>query len=91
MTSDFEPNEDLVTIGEVDTATEFMIIRTLLESADIGCSSPDFNEYHVKGRNPSYTVIRVQVPASQADDAIALLKDAESHPAPDDSDGDQQP
>ena len=86
-----EPVDDLVTIAELDSPTEFLIIRTLLESAEIDCASPDFNEYHVKGRNPSYTTIRVQVRASQADDAIALLKDAEAHPAAEEPDVDPQP
>jgi hypothetical protein len=54
-------------------------------------SSPDLSEYHVKGRRPSYTVIRIQVRASQADDAIALLKDAEANPGLTDSNDDNQP
>ncbi len=82
--------EPLVTIAEVDKQAEFLIIRSLLESAGIECFSPDFNEYHVKGRNPSYTVIRIQVPASQADDAVAVLKDAEAHPTSGDP-GDDSP
>lgn len=91
MTTESQPDDELVTIAELDSQAEFMIIRTLLESADIDCSSPDFNQYHVKGRNPSYTVIRVQVRASQADDAVALLKDAEAHPTPEEPHGDPNP
>jgi hypothetical protein len=91
MTNDLNHNDDLVTIAELDSQAEFLIIRSLLESADIECSSPDFNEYHVKGRNPSYTVIRVQVHASDADDAVTLLKDAESHPGSEEPHGDPQP
>ena len=87
----FEPPDELVSIAELDSQAEFMIIRSLLESADIDCSSPDFNEYHVKGRNPSYTVIRVQVRASQAEDAVALLKDAEAHSRTDEPDENDQP
>ena len=87
----FEPPEDLVTIAELDSQSEFMIIRSLLESAEIECSSPDFNDYHVKGRNPSYTVIRLQVRASQADDAVAILRDAEAHPTPEEPHGNPNP
>ncbi len=86
MTDQYDQYEDVVTIAEVDSQPEFLIIRTLLESAGIPCSSPDLSEYHVKGRRPSYTVIRLQVPASQADDAVALLKDAEAHPTPTEED-----
>ena len=84
-----EPFEDLVTIAEVDSPPEFLVVRSLLESAGIACSSPDLNEYHVKGRSPSFTVVRLQVRASQADDAIALLKDAESHPTADEPENNQ--
>jgi hypothetical protein len=86
-----QPAVELVTIAELDSQPEFLVIRSLLESAGIGCSSPDLSEYHVKGRRPSYTVIRIQVRASQADDAIALLKDAEANPGLTDSNDDNQP
>jgi hypothetical protein len=86
-----QPADELVTIAELDSQPEFLVIRSLLESAGIECSSPDLSEYHVKGRRPSYTVIRIQVRASQADDAIALLKDAEANPGLTDSNDDNQP
>jgi hypothetical protein len=86
-----QPAVELVTIAELDSQPEFLVIRSLLESAGIECSSPDLSEYHVKGRRPSYTVIRIQVRASQADDAIALLKDAEANPGLTDSNDDNQP
>lgn len=75
------PEEDeLVTIGEVDSQPEFLVIRSLLESAGIDCYSPNVAEYYVKGKNAPNAVIPVQVRASQADDAIALIKDAAGHP-----------
>jgi hypothetical protein len=96
MTNDFEypgeqPPDDLVTIGEVDSQPEFLVIRSLLESAGIECYSPNVTEYYVKGKNAPNAVIPVQVRASQAEDAIALLKDAESHPlATDEPDNNQR-
>lgn len=85
------PNHDLVTIAEVDSQSEFLVVRSLLESAGIDCSSPDLSEYHIKGRRPSFTVIRLQVHASQADDAVAVLKDAEAHPIPAESEEENEP
>jgi len=86
MTSDFDTPDvppapdDLVTIAELDSQAEFLVIRSLLESAGIECSSPNVADYYVKGKNAPNSVILLQVPASQADDAIALLKNAEAHP-----------
>lgn len=72
--------DDLVTIGEADSQHEFLIIRSLLESAGIDCCSPNVADYYVKGKNAPNSIIPIQVRASQAEDAIALLRDAEAHP-----------
>jgi len=89
-----DPNfnsDELVTIAEVDSQSEFLVIRSLLESAGIDCSSPDLSQYHIKGRRPSFTVIRLQVHNSQADDAVAVLKDAEAHPISPEPDDENEP
>ncbi len=73
--------EELVTVATADSHPEFLVIRSLLESAGIECASPDDNPYRAKGRDRyHYNAIRIQVPASQAEDAITVLKDAEAHP-----------
>ena len=81
-TPDIPPADDLVTIATLDNQAEFLVIRGLLESAGSDCYSPSQDEYRVKGRGPLYsTGIPLQVLASQAEDAVALLKDAEAHSA----------
>lgn len=90
MTSDHP--DDLVTIATLDSQAEFLVIRSLLESAGIDCYSPFDDQYRTKGRGPLYSKgVPLQVRASQADDAIALLKDAEAHPTSAEPDGDNQP
>ncbi len=81
------PDEPLVTIAELDSQPEFLVIRTLLESAGIDCYSPNVTEYYVKGKHAPNALIPLQVPASQAEDAIALLKDAAAHPTPAEDNG----
>jgi hypothetical protein len=84
------PNQDeLVTIAEVDSEPEFIVVRSLLESAGVECFSPDFADYYVKGKNSSCGIIRVQVRTSQANDAVSILKDAEAHPISTEPDEDQ--
>lgn len=80
---DLSSTDDLVTIAEVDSQPEFFVVRSLLESAGIGCYSPNVAEYYVKGKHASHSVILIQVQATQVEDAIALLKEAEAHPIPD--------
>lgn len=81
-------SDDLVTIATCESQSEFLVIRSLLESAGIECYSPNENQYRVKGRGPLYSKeIPVQVLASQAEEAIALLKDAEAHPKPESPEG----
>lgn len=83
-------DDALVTIAEADSPAEFLVVRSLLESAGVECSSPDFADYYVKGKNASCGVIRLQVRASQAEDAVAVLKDAEAHPIPTEPDESQR-
>lgn len=85
------PNKDEpVTIAEVNSEPEFIVVRSLLESAGVECFSPDFADYYVKGKNTSCGIIRVQVRASQANDAVSVLKAAEAHPIPAEPDDNQQ-
>ena len=81
--------DELVTIAEVGSEPEFIVVRSLLESAGVECFSPDFADYYVKGKHPSCGIIRVQVRASQANDAVSILKDAEAHPIPTEPDDNQ--
>lgn len=84
------PDDVLVTIAEAESPAEFLVVRSLLESAGVECSSPDFADYYVKGKNAPGGVIRLQVRAAQADDAVAVLKAAEAHPIPAEPDEDQK-
>lgn len=92
MTTEFNPDDELVTIATLEGQPELLIIRSLLESAGIDCYSPAENEYRTKGRGPLYSKgIPLQVRASQADDAVALLKDAKAHPGSEEPHGDPNP
>ena len=91
MDTEFQHDDELVTIAELDSQSELLVIRSLLESAGIDCFSPADNEYRGKGRGPLYSKgIPLQVRASQAEDAAALLKDAEAHSRTDEPEEDEQ-
>ncbi len=70
----FSNSDELVTIATLKNQAEYIVVRGLLESAGIECISPDDEELRSRGRAPLKSKgIRVQVLASQAEEARAFL------------------
>ena len=67
-------HEDLVTIGVFHSQPEFLLARSRLESADIECFAYDENMLRIGGSHSHiFGGIKLQVRASEAQDAIAIL------------------
>jgi Putative prokaryotic signal transducing protein len=67
--------EDLVTIGVFHSQPEFLLARSLLESADIECFAYDENMLRIGGWHAHVLGgIKLQVRASEAQDAVAILR-----------------
>ena len=72
-------HENLVTVAVFHNHAEFLLARTLLESADIECFAYDENMLRIAGWHSHFLGgIKLQVRESEAEDARAILQ----HTAP---------
>lgn len=88
----FETPDDLVTLATFENPTEVFFARSMLQSAGIECFLPDEHIHGTTGGFYTWAIggMRLQVRASQADDARALLEaiPTDTPPSPEDSDDD---
>lgn len=77
----FDLPDELVTIAHFQTQAEFLIARTLLESAGIECFSPNEDEHRFKGHGSLFSRgLALQVRRSEADEARDVLENASELP-----------
>ena len=69
-------SETLVTVATFHSEPEFLLARTRLESADIECFAQDENMLRIGGWHSHILGgIKLQVMESDAQDAIAILRE----------------
>jgi hypothetical protein len=76
-------HESLVTIAVFHSQPEFLLARSCLESADIECFAYDENTLRIGGwHSHMLGGIKLQVRASEAQDALAILQHTASGEEP---------